>query len=223
MLKKLIPWLLIIAGCVIISIAVFDRIETWKNQAELVRQYNLYIKQLKDKGDNPEDSASPLEEEPGIQELPPVLVNPDEPGNNIAGEETSKKPELIGIMSIPKINLTVAIGEGTDPYTLRYTVGHFKETSKPGKKGNFSVIGHRSYRYGQFFNRLDQLEEGDAIIVESGIHTYTYKVTESFVVNPEDTWVLNDTDDAQITLITCTPIRVATHRLIVRGILEKTE
>ena len=52
----------------------------------------------------------------------------------------------------------------------------------------------------------------------SGI-TYIYIVEETFVVAPEDTWVLSETEDARITLITCTPVRVATHRLIVRAVL----
>lgn len=68
-------------------------------------------------------------------------------------------------------------------------------------------------------NRLDEIEVGDDIYVERADHTYRYVVTEKFVVEPADTRVLDATSDAQIILITCTPIRVATHRLIVKGVL----
>lgn len=123
----------------------------------------------------------------------------------------------IGIMEIPKIDLKVAIGDGVDTKTLKYAVGHFTGTAMPGEKGNFAVAGHRSYTYNKFFNRLDELEEGDEIIVKSKKGEYTYKVYEKKVVEPTEVSVLNKTEDATITLVTCTPIRIATHRLIVKG------
>ncbi|HBD86045.1 MAG TPA: sortase, partial [Clostridiales bacterium] len=81
------------------------------------------------------------------------------------------------------------------------------------------IAGHRSYTWGSFFSRLDELEAGNEILVDRSGITYTYIVEETFVVAPEDTWVLSETEDARITLITCTPVRVATHRLIVRAVL----
>ncbi|MPN33520.1 hypothetical protein SDC9_181008 [bioreactor metagenome] len=104
---------------------------------------------------------------------------------------------------------------------LRYAVGHFPTTAQAGEAGNFCLAGHRSYAYGAFFNRLDQLRAGDALIVERNGETFTYSVSEILVVEPDDTWVLNPTEDAQITLVTCTPIRVGTQRLIVKGVLQQ--
>lgn len=126
----------------------------------------------------------------------------------------------IGIMKIPKINLKVAIGEGVDNKTLKYAVGHFIGTAMPGEKGNFSVAGHRSYTYSEYFNRLDELKEGDEIVVQTKNGEFTYKIYEKKVVEPTEVSVLNSTKDATITLVTCTPIRIATHRLIIKGKLE---
>lgn len=126
----------------------------------------------------------------------------------------------VGILIIPKIDLKVAIGEGTDMDTLRYAVGHFKGTALPGQKGNFALAGHRSYTYGQYFNRLDELKIGDEIIVETVKGDYKYKIYNIKIVLPEQVEVLNSTKDATMTLVTCTPIRVATHRLIVSARLE---
>ena len=91
----------------------------------------------------------------------------------------------------------------------------------PGQKGNFCVIGHRSYTYGEFFNRLDEIEENDEIIVEYNGKEFKYKVTEIKVVKPEEVSVLNQSEEEEITLITCTPIRVGSHRLIIKGIREQ--
>ena len=62
------------------------------------------------------------------------------------------------------------------------------------------------------------LAPGHLIEITVKQETFTYRVTESFVVNPEDTWVLkSDKSKNEITLVTCTPIRTATQRLIIKG------
>lgn len=129
--------------------------------------------------------------------------------------------EGIGILIIPKINLKVVIGEGADLQTLKYAVGHFKGTALPGQKGNFCVAGHRSYVFGEYFNRLNELNIGDEIEVQTLNGKFKYKVYKTEVVLPSHVEVLNATSDATMTLVTCTPIYVGTHRLIVKAKLEK--
>lgn len=133
-----------------------------------------------------------------------------------------KKPSVlktgtIGIISIPKIELIVALSEGVETDILKYAVGHFKRTPMPGDKGNFCVAGHRSYTYNQYFNRLDELRTGDKIIVTTLAGEFEYEVYESKIVKPEEISVLDNTRGEEITLVTCTPIRIATNRLIVKG------
>lgn len=127
----------------------------------------------------------------------------------------------IGILIIPKIDLKAAIGEGTDMSTLRYAVGHFKGTAMPGENGNFALAGHRSYTFGQYFNRLDEIKTGDEILIETINGNYKYKVSNKKIVLPYQVDVLDTTKDPTMTLVTCTPIRVATHRLIISARLEK--
>lgn len=129
--------------------------------------------------------------------------------------------EVVGVLEIPAIDVRVAIGEGVDQKTLKYTVGHFKGTALPGATGNCCITGHRSYAWGEFFNRLGEMAKGDEVIAQYGGETFTYTVSEIFVVDPEDIWVLNSSDGCEMTLITCTPIRVATQRLIIRCDLNK--
>ncbi len=223
MFKKLIPWILIVLGCLVIGFAIYLKADTYWNQHKLINQYEKYCESIKNQKEGPSDNnpeVSLNSNKPTEKKLPDTIMNPDQ--ENEKKEEERKLPKIIGIMSIPKLDLKVAIGDGSSNGAMRYTVGHFLETAYPGENGNLAVIGHRSYKYGQFFNRLDELEKGDSIGIKSGTRTYEYIVTEKIVVNPEDTWVLKTTAKATITLITCTPIRIATHRLVVKGVLKKT-
>lgn len=222
MFKKLIPWILIVLGCLIIGFAIYLKADTYWNQHKLINQYEKYCENIKNQKGGPSDNNPEVSldsNKPTEKKLPDTIMNPDQ--ENEKKEEERKLPKIIGIMSIPKLDLKVAIGDGSSNAAMRYTVGHFLETAYPGENGNFAVIGHRSYKYGQFFNRLDELEKGDFIGIKSGTKTYEYIVTEKIVVKPEDTWVLKTTAKPTITLITCTPIRIATHRLVVKGVLNK--
>lgn len=127
---------------------------------------------------------------------------------------------MLGVIEIPKIGLTAAIGKDISTETLKYSVGHFEGTALPGEKGNCSIAGHRSYTYSEFFNRLDELAIGDEIIVKTAGGTFKYTVYDKFVVEPSRVEVLDETEDATLTLVTCTPVRVATHRLIVKAMLQ---
>lgn len=146
---------------------------------------------------------------------------------HISEEEAKKTPgddlpeKVLGILSIPKIQLKVSIEEGIDDNRLKYAVGHFKETAKPGEKGNCAIAGHRSFTYNKFFNRLDELDAGDEIWVKTLKGEFKYIIFEKKIIEPTETSVLNNTDDTTITLITCHPERSSAYRLIVKGRLEK--
>lgn len=143
--------------------------------------------------------------------------------NNNLKKDTNSDDNIegVGILIIPKIDLKVVIGEGADLETLKYAVGHFKGTAMPGEIGNFCVAGHRSYVFGEYFNRLNELKAGDEVIIKTLNGEFKYKVYNTEVVLPTQVEVLNQTKEATMTLITCTPIHVGTHRLIVKARLEK--
>ncbi|MFL0248398.1 class D sortase [Candidatus Clostridium stratigraminis] len=192
-MRRKIGIIFIVIGLAVIGTAFYMRYSAEKVQRAMIDSFEHTIEDI-DKGSN---DASPSEK-------PPI--------DDISA--------AIGIMKIPKIDLKVAIGEGIDNKTLKYAVGHFTGTAMPGEKGNFSVAGHRSYTYSEYFNRLDELKDGDEIIVQTKKGEFTYKIYEKEVVEPTEVSVLNSTKDATITLVTCTPIRIATHRLIIKGKLE---
>ena len=197
--KSWIGILMMVIGAVIVISALSMRYEANKTQKVMIEDFKKNIQKA--------------DEQLGVSEN--VKITDKKPLDN--KKPSSDLKGTIGIISIPKIELTVALSEGIDASVLKYAVGHFTGTPMPGKKGNFCVAGHRSYTYNQYFNRLDELGIGDKIIVTTMAGEFKYEVYESKVVKPEEISVLDNTEDSQITLVTCTPIRVATHRLIVKG------
>lgn len=114
------------------------------------------------------------------------------------------KGELIGIIEIEKIGIRYPIVEGAGENELRFAVGHVKDTALIGKSGNCVLAGHRGSRYGEFFQKIGELERGDVIQVSdmSG-SVYCYEVSEMFVVGVEDVWVLEQGEEDKVTLISC--------------------
>lgn len=197
MIKKYIGKGLVITGFVIIGVALFLKSYTAYRTDEIIRQYTKRTL-------GASDNHKALQD---LQTSPPTL----EPSIG----------EVIGILEIPKIDLEVALCEGTEKELIKYAVGHFEETALPGEIGNCSIIGHRNYTYGEFFNRLNEVEIGDMIKIKQVADEFVYKVTEIMIVEPEQVEVLSQSSKKEITLVTCTPINSGTHRLIVKGLLEE--
>ncbi len=127
----------------------------------------------------------------------------------------------LGVITISKIKVKYPIVEGVKEENLRAGIGHIPGTAAPGQPGNSALAGHRNYTFGRFFNRLDEIEIDDKIMISTKQGDFRYVVYEKFVVTPDDVSVLKGSkDDNIITLITCTPIYIATHRLIIKARLE---
>jgi len=120
-----------------------------------------------------------------------------------------------------------AIVQGTGLPQLALGPGHVPGTALPGRIGNFAVAAHR-VTAGNPFYRLSDLRRGDKVMIETAATTYTYQVTTTELVLPDDTAVLDPVpghprqhpSTAVITLITCDPPWTGTHRIIVFGSLE---
>lgn len=167
--------------------------------------------------------------DPGNGETPetPSTVNPAPTPSQPAATQPApkpvvKKPKTDTFIKIPAIDLLMPVLKGMTNENLRYAAASFDNGVVPGGAGNYSLAGHRSYTYGRMFNRLNELAPGHLIEITVKKDTFTYRVTETLVVNPEDTWVLkSDKSKNEITLVTCTPVRTATQRLIIKGELIK--
>jgi sortase A len=124
--------------------------------------------------------------------------------------------DAVATIRIPKIGVDKVVVEGTDREDLKKGPGHFPGTPLPGQVGNAAIAGHRT-TYGQPFFDLDQLAPGDEIITEALTGTYTYRVRQTLIVQPEDVWVVANTPDPQLTLTTCNPKFSARERLVVQA------
>ncbi|WP_028546379.1 class D sortase [Paenibacillus taiwanensis] len=125
---------------------------------------------------------------------------------------------VYGTISIEKIDLREPMVEGATAQSLKLGSGVVIPERMPGEIGNFVLASHRSRTYGRHFNRLDELEAGDKIKLETADHSFEYSVTSKFVVLPEDLSVLDQREDSkELTLITCEPFGKSTHRLIIKA------
>lgn len=122
------------------------------------------------------------------------------------------------LVQIPAIGVEASVRSGDDWITLQAGVGHHPFSGNPGVLGNMVLTGHNDI-YGEVFKRLPELEAGDEVRVQStNGQWYTYVVREKQAVDPSEVWVLDQNlgrETPLITLITCYPYRVNTHRMIV--------
>ena len=140
-------------------------------------------------------------------------------------DSTDKKNQfasnVIAIINIPKVDIRYPVVEGTTADILKKSLGHFEGTALAGEVGNFCVAGHRNSSYAKYFNRLDEVNVGDEIIVETRTNKYTYIVNKTFKIHESETDVLDQTDEKKITLITCTNGYKPKYRSVVQGILKE--
>ncbi len=115
---------------------------------------------------------------------------------------------------IPKINVDAPVLEGDEWETLKKGAGHHRGTANPGERGNVYISGHNDI-FGQIFRRLEDLDLGDEIILYAGTTPYRYIVREKRIVEPTDVSVMYPTTEPILSLQTCYPYLVDTHRLVV--------
>lgn len=132
--------------------------------------------------------------------------------------------EKIGVVNIPDIDVSLPIYAGTNESVLQKGAGHLEGTSLPiGGLNTHSVItAHRGLPENKLFTDLDKMEMGDLFYVETIAGKLAYKVTNIQVIDPSEigTLAIQENKDL-VTLLTCTPYMINTHRLLVTG--ERTE
>jgi sortase A len=133
----------------------------------------------------------------------------------------------IGRLYIPKLGLDWVVVQGISDDDIRWAPGHYPGTAMPGVVGNFSVAGHREQ--GLFWD-LDQIQEGDYLIVQTATNWYVYQVFQNHIVAPTAVEVIDPTPNrpgvfptaADITLTTCNPKWDNYERMVVHGTLVQT-
>ena len=108
---------------------------------------------------------------------------------------------LVGMLDVPRLNLTTPVIEGDDDTTLKRAVGHLPDTPLPWQKGNSAFAGHRD----GLFRPLKDIKVGDEIRFRTSRAEFRYRVTETSIVTPDDVSVLEHQSQPTLTLITCYP------------------
>ena len=183
------------------AVSSMDRADKEK-QLERARKYNSELAKL----------SAPLSEYESISGYDDIL--------DITGTG------IIGYIEIPKINTYLPIYHGTSPEVLNVAVGHLEGTSLPiGGKGCHSVISaHRGLPLAKLFTDIDQLTENDTFRITVLDEVLDYEVDEIATVLPYEMDRLAAVPDKDlVTLMTCTPYGINTHRLLVRAHRIDTE
>jgi sortase A len=148
------------------------------------------------------------------------------------GPTPTPAPEVHGTpvagLYIPKLDKNWVVVEGVEQDDIRYAPGHYPESALPGQVGNFSVAGHRNRAT---FWRLDELREGDTIVLEDRDTWHVYAVSRNHIVLPHQTEVVAPVPgdrratptEAMLTLTTCHPKFDNYQRLIVHAKLVRSQ
>lgn len=128
--------------------------------------------------------------------------------------------DVCGSIEIPALHVRLPIYKGTDSSYLSLGAGHLPGTSLPigGPSTHAVITGHTGLPTARLFSDLDQLKPGDRILIHILSQTLTYEVTGKEVVLPEQTQGMNIVENEDLlTLVTCTPYGINSHRLLVHA------
>jgi len=132
---------------------------------------------------------------------------------------------ILGYIEVPKANIKLPIYHGVAENTLQQGVGHVRESSLPvgTENQNSLLLGHSGLPTSKIFTNLDKIQADDEIIITVLGRKLYYKVFETEIIEPEDVINRLKVEEGRdlITLVTCTPYGVNTHRLIIHA--ERTE
>ncbi|WP_380171983.1 class E sortase [Kineococcus sp. DHX-1] len=133
------------------------------------------------------------------------------------------------ILHVPRFaaDYSVPVVEGTGTEELKDGIGHYTQAVMPGQVGNFAIAGHR-VTYGKPFNQIAELQDGDAVVVETATQWLTYRVQSHEIVSPKQVSVIAPVPDqpgatptqAWLTMTACHPMHSARQRYVVHALLE---
>src|ERR1019366_1172085 len=140
-------------------------------------------------------------------EAGPVKARPGTPAGGVTVVATIPPGSWLAPLDAPSVQLAAAVLEGSDDETLARGAGHIEDTPFPGQPGNIGVAGHRDTT----FRAVRHLHVGDPLTLTTSDRVYRYKITRTFIVDPNDVYVLDPTDHPILTLVTCYPFEFIGH------------
>jgi sortase A len=189
-----------------VIVLLFAAYEVWGTTAVIGSHQDTLGQQLDQQWDQPDPTVGPT---------PSASADP------LAGRAIAR-------LYIPKLDKQWVVVEGVTQKDIRYAPGHYPSSADPGKIGNFAVAGHRNRAT---FWRLDELDSGDAIVVETRTDWFVYEVVRTRIVKPTQVEVVAPVPgrpgvkptQAMVTLTTCNPKFDNYQRLIIHGELARQQ
>jgi sortase A len=123
---------------------------------------------------------------------------------------------FVGRLEIRRLSFSELVAEGDDDGVLHAAIGHLPDTALPWTPGNVVLAGHRD----SVFRPLRDVRVGDEVRLSTPHGTYRYLVSNLWIVDPDDVWVIAPTEERSITLLTCYPFTFlgrAPQRFVVRA------
>ena len=213
--------ILILIFLVGLSVMLYPTVSDYinqKNQSRAVASYSEEVENLSDVDYQAYfDAADDYNRR--LAETPDAFYRPDEVSGYTDTLDVSGTG-IMGYITIPKIGVELPIYHGTSDGVLQVAAGHLEGSSLPvGGAGTHAVISaHRGLPSAKLFTNLDELEVGDTFTITVLDRVLTYEVDQVSIVLPTETDLLQPVEGKDyVTLMTCTPYGINTHRLLVRG------
>lgn len=137
-------------------------------------------------------------------------------------EKRLEEGKPFGRIKIPSIDADYVVVEGTEEADLERGPGHYPDTALPGQRRTVAIAGHRT-TYGAPFNQIDKIEIGDTIVLEMPYGTFTYDVTATRIVDPDQVGIVRDVGHDRLVLTSCHPLYSAAQRYAVFADLKRID
>ena len=213
--------LLVLIFFVGLAVMLYPTISDYINQRNQTRVVNSYAQQVDSLSDADYtayfDAADVFNQE--IAADPDALYHADHFSTYSTTLDVTGTG-IMGYITIPRIGVELPIYHGTSDAVLQVAAGHLEGTSLPvgGESTHAVISAHRGLPSAKLFTNLDQLEVGDTFTITILDRVLTYEVDRISIVLPTETDLLQPVEGQDyVTLMTCTPYGINTHRLLVRG------
>ncbi|PWG66085.1 class C sortase [Bifidobacterium callitrichidarum] len=225
-LRKFMPVLVILAGLLVLFYPTISNFLIMRNASYVVKGYDSEVEALSD------EEAAKLTEAAHEWNRQLAAANSGSTDALTGAVNTESTDEaynkllnlngdgMMGYITIPRLKETMPIYHGTSEKVLQVGIGHLEQTSLPvgGESTHAALSGHRGLPTAKLFTDLNLMKKGDRFYIKILKDTYAYQVDKITVVLPTNTKELAiEPGKDLVTLITCTPYAVNTHRLLVRA------
>jgi len=203
--------LLLITGCLLLTIFASARIDSWVSSRAALRAFEQG-------GAQAQRHTPPKVAQRQADDIDFSLWSEE----RIAAFKASlglEHPRALAVLGLERLRIRVPVFEGTDDLVLNRGAGWIIGTARPGELGNSGIAAHRD----GFFRGLKDVEAGDRIDLRTPSKTMVYRVVQTEVVDPEDVQVLMPRAEPTLTLVTCYPfyhVGSAPRRFIVHATLQ---